>query len=110
MSDNGEQGFDQLFLQRPESMGKLLNEISPEIYASLKLAIEIGKWKDGKKLESRQLEFCMQAVILYEAKNLPQNARTGFDLTADCKSKQTLEQSQSIQVLDHSDGTTQSRE
>ena len=97
-------GFDQLFLQRPESVEQLLDCINQEVYDSLKLAIEIGKWEDGKRLNPEQLEFCMQAVILYEAKNLPEQERVGYALATDCKSKgsETLEQPISISNLQKS--------
>lgn len=98
MSEETEQGFDQLFLQGPQSMSELVNEISSEIYSALKLAIEIGNWNDGVKLNSKQLEFCMQAIILYEAKNLPEHERTGFELTVDCKSIKLTAEEQVISV------------
>lgn len=101
MVEENKQGFYQLFLQRPESMEQLLDCINPEVYSALKLAIEIGKWEDGKRLSPEQLELCMQAVILYETKNLPEQDRVGYALAADCKSKgsETLEQPISISNL-----------
>lgn len=57
---------------------KLIETITPEIYANLKTAIEIGKWPDGRSLSSEQRELCLQAVIAYELKNIPENERTGF--------------------------------
>lgn len=82
------EAFEQLILKRPESMEQLIQEITPDIYANLKSAIELGKWNDGNRLSTEQLELCMQAVILYESKNLSQAQRTGFDLVANCSSKQ----------------------
>jgi uncharacterized protein YeaC (DUF1315 family) len=104
MVEENKKGFDQLFLQRPESVEQLLDCISPEVYNSLKLAIEIGKWEDGKRLSPEQLEFCMQAVILYEAKNFPEQERVGYALATDCKSKgsETFEQPISIGNLQKS--------
>ncbi len=57
---------------------QLIETITPEIYANLKMAIEIGKWPDGRSLSSEQRELCLQAVIAYELKNIPENERTGF--------------------------------
>lgn len=57
---------------------KIIETITPEIYANLKTAIEIGKWPDGRSLSSEQRELCLQAVIAYELKNIPENERTGF--------------------------------
>ena len=79
--------FEQLFLQRPESLEQLIEEITPDIYANLKSAIELGKWNDGSRLSAGQLESSMQTVILYESKKLPQQERTGFEPEANCSSK-----------------------
>ncbi len=57
---------------------QLIETITPEIYANLKTAIEIGKWPDGRLLGSEQRELCMQAVIAYELKNIPEHERIGF--------------------------------
>lgn len=57
---------------------QLIETITPDIYANLKTAIEIGKWPDGRSLSSEQRELCLQAVIAYELKNMPENKRTGF--------------------------------
>jgi len=78
---------EQLFLQRPESLEQLIEEITPDIYANLKSAIELGKWNDGSRLSAGQLELSMQAVILYESKNLPLQERAGFELAANCSNK-----------------------
>ena len=75
-------------LSRPESLAELIDNISPTIYDSLKSAIELGKWPDGSRLSSEQVDKCMQAVILYEAERLPQQQRTGFGLQARCSKQQ----------------------
>lgn len=75
-------------LNRPESLAELIDNISPTIYASLKSAVELGKWSDGTCLSAGQVERCMQAVILYEAENLPEPERTGFDLVTGCAKQQ----------------------
>ena len=80
--------FDIGDLQKPDSLAQLVDGISPEIYQSLKTAIELGKWEDGSRLSSEQLESCIQAIILYEAKNIPEEQRTGVDLSAACSSKE----------------------
>lgn len=71
-------------LRRPESLAELIDNISPAIYDSLKSAIELRKWSDGSRLSSDQVDQCMQALILYEAENLPQQQRTGFGLPGRC--------------------------
>lgn len=57
---------------------QLIDSITPEIHANLKQAIEIGKWPDGRSLTPEQRELCMQAIIAYEAKHVPETERTGF--------------------------------
>ena len=73
--------------KRPQSLAQLLKEITPDIYANLKSAIEIGKWADGSKLSSEQLDSCMQTVILYESKNVAEQERIGLRLAASCGSR-----------------------
>ncbi len=76
--------FTELNIQQKESLAELIDEITPAIYDNLKTAVELGKWPDGKKLDSQQLENCMQAIILYEARNVPEQDRTGFALATSC--------------------------
>lgn len=85
--ENNQETLESLLLQRPESIPQLIDSMSFEVYDSLKLAVEIGKWADGRRLAPEQLDFCLQAVILYEAKHLQEQDRIGFDLSASCKSK-----------------------
>lgn len=99
MSDELQQGFDELFMQRPESVEQLIDGMNSDVYDSLKQAIELGKWRDGSKLNAQQVDFCMQAIILYEAKHLPEQDRIGFDLSASCKSKVGAAQTQAISIV-----------
>jgi hypothetical protein len=96
MSDSKQQGFEEFFMQKPASIEQLIDEMNADAYDSLKLAIELGKWGDGARLETQQIDFCMQAIILYEAKHLPEQERVGFDLSASCKSKLVPEQTISL--------------
>ncbi len=57
---------------------KLIANITPEIYASLRRAVEIGRWPDGRRLTDEQRELSLQAVIAWEAKHLPETERTGY--------------------------------
>lgn len=71
------------------SFRDLIDNITPDIYESLKLAIEIGKWGDGRKLTQEQRELSLQAMIAWEAKNLPEDQRTGYMGPQECASKST---------------------
>lgn len=57
---------------------QLLAALTPEIVARFRTAIEIGKWPDGRVLTPEQRETCMQAVVAWEFKHLPEEQRTGY--------------------------------
>lgn len=99
MSDTKQQGFEELFMERPESFEQLIDGMNSDVYESLKFAVEIGKWGDGVRLDAEQIDFCMQAIILYEAKRLPEQHRVGFDLSASCKSKAAGGPAQPISIV-----------
>lgn len=56
----------------------LLDSITPEIYQSLKRAVELGKWPNGERLSAEQRENCMQVVLYYDARNHGERERIGF--------------------------------
>lgn len=58
---------------------EIIQKIDPQIYKSLRMAIELGKWPDGRTLTREQKEISMQAVIYYEDKtNIAESDRIGF--------------------------------
>ena len=57
---------------------KMIDNIDPDTYASLKQALELGKWPDGSKLTREQKELTMMAIIGWEQKNLPEEQRSGY--------------------------------
>jgi len=64
---------------------RTIGNLSAEIYQNLKTAVELGKWRDGSKLSQEQLELCMQAIIIWEQKNLSADQCTGY-IQDKCKS------------------------
>ena len=56
------------------SFVEMIENITPDIYESLKLAVEIGKWSDGRKLTQEQRELSLQALIAWEVQNLPKTS------------------------------------
>ena len=64
--------------EQPGSFEELIAGITPEIHANLKRAVELGRWADGRRLDARQVELCLQAIIVYEAQHLPEAERTGY--------------------------------
>ncbi|MBC3376356.1 DUF1315 family protein [Pseudomonas sp. SWRI92] len=71
------------------SFNEMIKNITPDIYRSLKLAVEIGKWADGNKLTAEQRELSLQAMIAWEIQNLPEEERTGYMGPQECQSKAT---------------------
>ncbi|WP_166264508.1 YeaC family protein [Marinobacter caseinilyticus] len=58
---------------------ELIERLDPAVYQSLKLAIELGKWPDGRKVSDEQRSTCMEAVLYYETKhNIPESERVGY--------------------------------
>lgn len=57
---------------------QMLSILDADIVARLKTAVEIGKWPNGVVLTKEQRQISMQAVIAWEAQNLPENERSGY--------------------------------
>lgn len=70
----------------------MIEKITPEIYQNLKQSVELGKWPNGQPLTNEQKETCLQAIIAWEAQNLPEKERTGFIDGPGCKSHETKEE------------------
>ncbi|NLD13569.1 MAG: YeaC family protein [Gammaproteobacteria bacterium] len=66
---------------------KMIDDINPETYASLRQSLELGKWPDGTRLSREQKELTMMAIIAWEQKNLPEEQRTGYLGGDQCASK-----------------------
>lgn len=57
---------------------EIVKTLTPDIYQSMRTAIELGKWADGRKLTPEQRENTIQMVIYYEhLHNIPANERVG---------------------------------
>lgn len=57
---------------------EIVKTLTPEIYQSMRTAIELGKWADGRKLTPEQRANTIQMVIYYEhLHNIPANERVG---------------------------------
>ena len=57
---------------------QMLAVLDADIVARLRTAVEIGKWPNGVVLTKEQRQTSMQAVIAWEAQNLPENERPGY--------------------------------
>lgn len=74
-------------IDKVDSLQALIDSITPEIHENLKSAVETGRWANGDKLSSQQVEHCLQAVIAYEARNLSEEQRVGYIDTSGLKDK-----------------------
>jgi hypothetical protein len=58
---------------------ELIERLDPAVYQSLKQAIELGKWPDGRTISPQQRIICMEAVLHYEGlHNIPEQERVGY--------------------------------
>ncbi|WP_346797782.1 DUF1315 family protein [Halomonas sp. Bachu 37] len=58
---------------------KMISQMTPEIYASLKQAVALRKWPDGRRLTPEQTELCLEAVMRFEVENnVPLDQRVGY--------------------------------
>lgn len=58
---------------------RMIAQMTPGIYHSLKQAVSLRKWPDGRFLTPEQTELCLEAVIRYEAQqNVPEEQRVGY--------------------------------
>lgn len=58
---------------------RMIAQMTPDIYHSLKQAMSLRKWPDGRFLTTEQTALCMEAVIRYEAQqNVPEEQRVGY--------------------------------
>lgn len=62
---------DNAFLQ-------MISSLNAEVVASLRRAVELGKFPDGRRLTEEEQALCMQAVIVWEKQSLPEDQRTGY--------------------------------
>lgn len=59
--------------------------LDPVQYKSFRQAVETRKWPDGRRVTNEQLELMLQAIILYEQKNVPREKQSGY-MPDHCKS------------------------
>ncbi|MEM1113787.1 MAG: DUF1315 family protein [Pseudomonadota bacterium] len=57
---------------------QVIDEMTPEVYARLKQAVETGRWPDGRLVTPEQREHALQAVIAWGERHLGTNERVGF--------------------------------
>ncbi|SFR76707.1 hypothetical protein SAMN05216203_2893 [Marinobacter daqiaonensis] len=69
---------------------ELIQRLDPTVYRSLRRAIELGKWPDGRRISDEQRQICLEAVIHYEnAHNIPEQERVGYIERHSCGSEES---------------------
>ena len=68
-----------------QTFDDLIASMTRETWENMRQAVELGRWADGRTLSKEQRELCMQAVIAWELKHVPEQERTGYMEQA-CKS------------------------
>lgn len=56
----------------------IIASMTPEIYARMKKAVELGKWDNGQMLSREQKEQCLQAIIAYDSSHKSESDRVGY--------------------------------
>ena len=69
--------MDEILRASPESIEELITLMTEETYKLVKTAVELSKWEDGTRLTKEQIEHCLQILILYEARHLPEDRQVG---------------------------------
>lgn len=64
--------------RRPGDFRSAVKALDRATYENLRRALAVGRWPDGRPLEPRQREICMETVLTWEAEHLPPEARTGY--------------------------------
>ena len=56
----------------------LVRQVTPELYATFKRSLELGRWPDGREMTAEQRAHCLQAVIAYDQLHTPESERGGY--------------------------------
>lgn len=60
------------------TLDELIKKMDPQMHHVVRQAVELGKWPNGQILDADTKALCLQALIAYEAKNLPEEDRAGY--------------------------------
>lgn len=63
---------------KPADFEALLAAVTPEVHQRLRTAVELGKWESGERLSPEQREHCLQLIIAWEYRNLPETERVAW--------------------------------
>lgn len=57
---------------------EVVSSLNADVVARLREAVATGRWPDGREVTAEQREHSLQAVLAWEAVNLPPQERVGF--------------------------------
>lgn len=58
---------------------RMIQQMTPAVYESLKQAVALRKWPDGRWLTREQTELCLEAVMRFEIDTgVPEKERIGY--------------------------------
>lgn len=57
---------------------EIVKSLNPDQYDSLKRAVELGKWPDGRVLAGEQRELSLQILIAYDILHKAEQDRIGY--------------------------------
>lgn len=63
---------------KPAEWKTLVANMSVELHAALKTAVELGRWPGGERLSVEQREHCLQAIIAWDRLHLSHEERVGY--------------------------------
>lgn len=66
----------------------LVEQLTPELYATFKRSLERGYWPDGRKMSEAQRENCLQAIIAYDQLRTPEHERVGYVEKTSCSTEE----------------------
>ena len=89
------------------NVDEIMAALTPEIVVRFKTAIETSKWPDGRVLTQEQREICMQAVVAWEFKHLPEDQRTGYIDRGTKKKDEACDSHDSSKNHSHKDQSTE---
>lgn len=69
-----------------QSFDELVDSMTEEVWRNMRRAVETGRWPDGRPVEPGQRELCLEAIITWEARHLPEDQRTGYMPPRECDS------------------------
>lgn len=65
---------------------QVAQQLTPDLIANFRQALETSKWPDGRAVSPEQKQVLMEALLSWEHQNLPEHERTGY-MDAACASQ-----------------------